>query len=163
TDGNKVDAGLGDRPNSVERDAAGRLELGAAGGHGDCLAKLLGRHVVEQDSIGAGFQRLSDLGGRVALDLDREAGRARAVDSLADRTDQPEMVVLDQDTVVEPETVIRTAPTADGVLLELAQAGRRLTGVEDDRACSVDRVDVAPGERRDPAEAADQVESESLA
>ena len=69
----------------VERDAAGGLELGPAGDERDGRAELVGRHVVEQDPVGARVERLRDLVERVALDLDREAGSPRAGDRFADR------------------------------------------------------------------------------
>ena len=135
----------------------------AAGGQRDGVAELVRRHVVEQDPVGAGVERLGDLVQRVALDLDGKTGRPRARDRLGDRAGDAQVVVLDQDAVVEAEAMVRAAAAADGVLLELAQARRRLAGVEDRRAGAVDRVDVAAGERGDAAEAAEQVEREPLA
>ena len=55
-----------------ERDAAGRLELGAAGGDLDGLAHLLGAHVVEQDPRRAAVEGLAHLRDRLGLDLDRQ-------------------------------------------------------------------------------------------
>ena len=51
----------------------------------------------------------------------------------------------------------------DGVLLEGAQAGRRLARVEDGGAGARDRVDVAARERGDPGKPADEVECQPLA
>ena len=48
----------------------------AAGDERDGLAQLGERHVVEQDRVDAGGERLADLVERLALDLDREVGRA---------------------------------------------------------------------------------------
>ena len=76
--GDEVDAGLGDGADRLERDAAGGLELRPPGGELDRTAQEHGRHVVEQDSVGAGGKRLADLVERVALDLDLEAGAGGA-------------------------------------------------------------------------------------
>ena len=65
--------------------------------------------------------------------------RERGLDAARDA----HVVVLDQDRVVETHAVVRAAAAADGVLLERAQAGRRLAGVEDRRAGAGDEVDVA--------------------
>ena len=55
----------------VERDAAGCLERGATGDQRHGPAQDIGRHVVEQDPVGAGGERLVELVERVDLDLDR--------------------------------------------------------------------------------------------
>ena len=73
------------------------------------------------------------------------------------------MVVLDEDPVVEAEAVVRATAAANGVLLERAQPGRRLPGVEDRRAGAFDRVDEAASERGDSGEAAEEVERRALA
>ncbi len=103
-------------------------------------------------------------GERLGLDLDRQAvSAADAPDGSRDAAGEAQVVVLDQDRVVEPDAVVRAAAAADGVLLERAQAGRRLARVEDRRAGALDRVDVAARQRRDAAEAAEQVERSALA
>jgi hypothetical protein len=56
------------------------------------------------------------------------------------------MVLLDQHPVVEAGTVVPAASAADGVLLERAQAGSRLAGVQDGRAGPVRELDEAAGE-----------------
>src|SRR4051812_22040311 len=50
SDADEIDAGLRDRAHGLERDAAARLELGAAGGQRHRLAERRVRHVVEQDA-----------------------------------------------------------------------------------------------------------------
>ena len=102
-----------------------------------------GRHVVEQDPVGAGGERLADLVERVALDLDRRsrqpAARSRST-AVRDSSGEAQVVVLDEDRVVEAQPVVRAAAAAHGVLLERAQAGRRLARVEEDRAGARDGV-----------------------
>ena len=122
-DGDEVDAGLGDRADGVERDAAGRLELGAAGDERDGARELGRRHVVEQDPVGAGVERLAHL-RRASRTRPRPAGRSPGRGATASAIDagEPQVVVLDQDAVVEAEAVVRAAAAADRVLLERAQA-----------------------------------------
>src|SRR5512137_86245 len=61
SDGDVVDAGLGDGPDAVEGHVAGGLEGDAAAHEVDRLAHGLDRHVVEHDHVGARGQRLADL------------------------------------------------------------------------------------------------------
>ena len=70
-DRNQIDAGLGDCAHGLERDAAGGFEDDAPGGAiTRARAHLVERHVVEQDRIGPGGQRLLDLRQRLAFDFD---------------------------------------------------------------------------------------------
>ena len=66
------------RADGVERDAARGLELRAAGDELDGLAHLGRGHVVEQDDVGAGVERLADVVERLRLDLDRQVRAGRA-------------------------------------------------------------------------------------
>ncbi len=82
-DGDLVDAGLGDRADGVEGDAAGGLEPGAPADERDRLAQLGEGHVVEEDRVDTGLERLADLVERLALDLDRQVGVAARTSSTA--------------------------------------------------------------------------------
>ncbi len=150
--------------NVGERDPARGLERHAAADDLDRPRDLVGAHVVEQDPVGAGLERLDDLFERLGLDLDRDRRVARArLDGGTDAPRDPQVVLLDQDRVVEPGAMVRAAAAANRVLLQ-----RRSPGV----VLRVSRI-VAPvpstrstyrdGERRDPAEAAEQVERHALA
>src|SRR6188508_1534150 len=119
-----VDAGLGDRADVLERDAARGLEASAAASERDRGSQLVGAHVVEQDRLGSRGERLRHLLERVALDLDREwRGSAQPLDRARDRARGPEVVVLDEDPVVEAETVVPTAARRDRMLLERTEPG----------------------------------------
>ena len=59
--------------------------------------------------------------------------------------------------------MVRAAARGDGVLLERAQARRRLARVEHGHASALDGVDVAPRERRDAGQPAEEVERDTLA
>ena len=103
-------------------------------GQGDRLVHRLEGHVVEHDHVGAGRQGLADLEEAGRLDLDPEPGAGLgtgAAHGLGDVADEVEVVVLDQDHVGQADAVVRAAPELHGVLLEEAQAGRRLARVED--------------------------------
>ena len=76
--GNPVDTGFRDGAHRGERDAARCFELGAARRDAHRFAHGLEGHVVEQDQIRAGGDRLVDLGEGVTLDLDHATGPARA-------------------------------------------------------------------------------------
>ena len=72
------------------------------------------------------------------------------------------MVVLHQHAVIHAHAVVRAAAAGDGVLLEDAQAGRRLARVEDERAPLLRRVDELPRERRRRAHPLHEVERRAL-
>ena len=81
-DADAVDAGVGDGADSLQIDAAGGFELGGrAGGVADLdgLAKLNGRHVVEQDDVGVFRQDFAELIERIDFDFDHRmwVGRSR--------------------------------------------------------------------------------------
>ena len=130
------------------------------------LGQLGDREVVEQDEIGAERQRLLELLERVDLDLDLgDVARrgARPLDRRADAAGEGDVVVLDQDRVVEAEAVVGAAADAHRVLLEGAQARRRLAGAGDARAVRRDRPRQVAGRGGDAAQAAEQVERHALA
>jgi hypothetical protein len=55
-----------------------------------------------------------------------------------------DVIFLDQDAVMEAETVVAAAAAGDGVFLRQAQAGQGLARVDDARAGAGDGVDVEP-------------------
>ena len=96
---------------------------------------------------------------RLGLDLETQPRRrlAEPRHGLGDAADEPQMVVLDEERLAEVEPVIGPAAAADGVLLEIAQAGRGLAGVQQRGTGAVQLGDAAGGQRCDPGEAAEQV------
>jgi hypothetical protein len=58
--------------------------------------------------------------------------------------------------------VVLASARAHGLLLELAEPGRGLAGVEDARAGALDRAHVPGGERRDAREPAQEVQRHTL-
>ena len=164
-DRDEVDAGLGDRADVVERDAARGLELGPPADERDRLARagpgvMLSSRIRSAPAASASSHLLE----RLALDLDLGAGVLQRSSTAAPiRPATRRWLSLIEDPVVEPEAVVPAASAAHRVLLERAQSGRRLARVEDLRAGAVDRVDVAAREGGDAREAAEQVERQALA
>ena len=129
-------------------------------------AQHLGAHVVEQDGVDAGCQRLFELVQRIDLDLDldhvADAGaRARSI-AAPDAARRGDMVVLDQNGVVEAEAVIDAAAGAHGVFLHRAQAGHRLAHADDARLVALHRLDQRRRGRGDAAEMAEEIERDAL-
>ena len=129
-----------------------------------CFCAPARSHVVEQDRVRAGGERLAAL-ARACRTPPRPANQPSAARSTAARiaAGEPEVVVLDQNPVVEPEAVVRSASAPDRVLLDCPQPGRRLSGVEDRRAGAGDGVHVAAGQRRYARQPAEQVQRQPLA
>ena len=111
-DRDAVHAGLGDRPDVLERDASRGLEqrpLAEARGEG---GELRDAAVVEEQRVRAGGERL--LGGGLGLDLHLEPevrgrGGARRLHRGADPARGGDVVVLDEERVVEPRAVVHAA------------------------------------------------------
>ena len=164
-DRDQVDSRLGDLPHVLKVDAAGGLELHAgAAARRDGLAKICGWHVVEQEPVGTGGERGDDLLEIPTLDLDREVGPCRpcGAHGLGETPGEGEVVLLDQDRVEEPETVIDATSCDDGLLLEAAQTRRGLSRIEDPRPGPGDCPDEARGQRRDTREVPEQIERRPL-
>ena len=53
-----------------------------------------------------------------------------------DATGEPNVIVLDEDGIEEPDPVIRRPASSDGVFLQHAKRGRRLARVEDRNAAA---------------------------
>ena len=86
---------------------------------------------MESASAGDG---LLEFGGGADFDLDDLAGLAAcesAVEDGGQAAAERDVVVLDEDSVLQVEAVVDAAAAADGVLIERAQAGDGLAGVED--------------------------------
>ena len=86
----------------------------------------------------------------------------RSVHGLPDAAADGDMIILDQDGIIEPETVHRTAAGLDGLEFEGAQARCRLAGVGDAGPSAGNRIDIAFGEGRDAAHPAEKIERDAF-
>ena len=133
---------------------------------GDGLSQLVRGHVVEQQPRHARVERRAHLVERRALHLDlhavRRALRIASRGRLTHPAGERGVVLLHEHGVVEPGAVARAAAGAHRLLLERAQAGRGLAGVEDPDACALDRPHVAGGERGHARQPAEEVERHPL-
>jgi len=151
-DGDEIDAGFGDGADGIEADAAGGLGEGTAGDQLHSGAELVGRHVVEEDDIGAGLSGEASLVKGVGLDFDAK-GREEFSGATNGSSDgigefggeSREVIVLDEYHVPETDAMVLSATAGDGVLLEKAPAGCGLPGIEDACAGTVYGFDEAVG------------------
>ena len=135
-----------------------------------CLTRLgdfLGGHVVEQDGVGVAGDGLLEFDGRADFDLDDLAGLAageRAGEDGGQAAAERDVVVLDEDSVLQVEAVVDAAAAADGVLIQRAQAGDGLAGVEDFGLGfgGGDGADEFVGEGGDAGHALHEVEDDAL-
>ena len=126
------------------------------------FALIVEREVVDQNTAGAGRQRLDRALRAFRLRLQQADWRVCAFSSTADdAARQPLVVVLDQHTVVEPLAVIRAAAAAHRVFLEIAKRRRRLARIEHGDAVARD-VHVASSLGRDAAQALEEIQRGAL-
>jgi hypothetical protein len=85
-------------------------------------------------------------------------GGLRALEHRADAAGDGDVVVLDQHGIVEAEAVVETAAAAHGVLLQGAQARRRLAGAANAHARARDAAHEFMRRRRHSGKMADEIE-----
>ena len=85
-----------------------------------------------------------------------------AVDGFVDASGKVDVVVLEQNHVEESDAMVASAANLDGLLLEHAQAGGGLAGVEHAGVGAFETLDVAVGGGGDAAHALHDVEHEAL-
>src|SRR5262249_60442009 len=101
---------------------------------GDGRGDLRHRHVVEENRIHPGGERLVDLRHGLALDFYAHQVMRAPTSSLDRRTNAAagdDVVVLDQNPVVETEAAVRPTNDGDRVLVEEPPARYRLSRVDD--------------------------------
>src|SRR5438067_10956839 len=137
TRGQVSDAGFRNCRRSLERDAAGCFDDEPAAHHRDGLAHGLQIEIVDEHDVGeSNVEYLFKLFKRVDFDLDLDEMPGGAFGALQHRrysASDGDVIVLDQDRVIEAETMIVAAAAAHGVLLQRAQSGRSLAGADDSR------------------------------
>ena len=163
---NVIHPRLGDNANPVQPYPARGLQNGATGHQPHAFAHEIGRHVVEQDDVGARVQRRLHLGQPVTFHFQHCAWRkeiARSFHCDGDvAIDRSQVVVLDEDRRGEVESVVHSAPGAHRILLQTAPARRRFPRVENLRPRSANRVDVAGREGGHPRHPLQKIEGNPL-
>ena len=161
--GDQIHPRLGHLPDPFQGHVSRRLAGDPPPDPADRRGHLRKAHVVEQDRIRAGGQRLIQLGQILHLDLDLQGvgnPLADPPDGRADPAGRRDVVVLDQDPVVEGEAVVEPAAHADGVLVEDPEPGSRLPGVEDFHRQPGDPIDIAPGRCGDSRHPLEEVQGD---
>ena len=104
---------------------------------GHRFAHLGEAHVVEQNHRRAGIERLFEFVECFDFDFDELAFPLRRGGHLfgsrhrrANAAGGEDMVFLDQDRVVKPDSMVAAAPALDGVFLRQTQAGQRLARID---------------------------------
>ena len=124
-------------------------------------------HIVEQHHVGqTGVEHLAQLLQRIDLDLDLNqmaSMRPRALQHGDDAAGDRDVIVLDQDRIIEPETVVEPAAAAHGIFLQRAQAGRGLAGTADPHFGAGGVADIIGGEGGDTGKPADKIQRGALA
>ena len=87
----------------------------------------------------------------------------RTVERLRNAAGGEDVVFLDQDGVVEPETVVVATAAGDGVFLGETQAGKGLAGIDDAAARAGDGVGEAAGLAGHAGEQLEKVEGRAFA
>src|SRR5689334_17811004 len=151
---NEVGAGCREFRNPLERDTAGDFDLRTATGPRDRLADVGGRHVVDEDRVGARDKCSIHLVEPFRFDLHRHARPMRPCPGYG-RTHaagEANVVVLDQDRVEQADAMVGGAAAAHGVLLQRPQGRRRLARVEnrDPTAAGVDETARSRRHAREP-------------
>ena len=122
--------------------------LAAFGAWGAVMPALARRGITPLALIGGGVPLALLLLGLIVL-LGQAAGAG-------------DVVLLEQDRAEAAQPMVAAAAGGDRALLQLAQARRRLAGVEDRRAGACDRRGEAGGEGGDAGEVAEEVQRRAL-
>ena len=162
----QVNAGRGDggQARGVRPDAARGLDDGGGRVRRESIPRwraAVGRHVIQQDHVGAALHRVAHLLLVLALHLDAQqmrGMRARPQDRRAHASRRRDMVILDQHAIIQPGAMVAPAAHAHRVLLQRAQPRRRLARIHDLRPCIPHRRDTARRQRGDAGEPPQEVE-----
>lgn len=162
-DGNEIHAGFSDATNRLKVHAAAGFEDDAVSPHRDRGAKFVVRHVIQQDNVNA-FQanKARDLIERVGFDFDSDF-RALLQNFLNGMLQRAvirrggKVVVLDEDLIIEADSMIRPAACEHGGFFEQAKAGSGFASVEQARGGSSNGICVSPSQRGDAGEALKEI------
>src|SRR5215469_3021818 len=162
----QIDPGLGNRPDRLEAYVARDFQPDPGPRLAPRAADFIDPHVVQEDRIGACAACLLYLLERLALDLNQKrvgSKSARALDRSRYRTCGRDVVVLDQNSAVEPEAVIVSAADPYRVFFQGAQPRVGLASVDDPRGGPCHRLDEPIGQRRYSGEQLNEIQRDPLA
>src|SRR5208283_5369836 len=167
-DRDEIDAGLGVGANVLQTNSAGAFQGNTRFYRRTALNRathLLGRHIVEQDGFGAVGESVLEFVEGTHFDFDGLRAPAilyRALQHGNDAACQRDVIVLDKNSVGKIEAVILPAAAAHRVLVDHAEAGSGLPGVEDAGLRAGDSLDEFARESRDAAHTLQKVENHAL-
>ena len=164
TNRDEVGAGRCDLRDPFERHAARYFDQRPSLRSPDSFADLIERHVVDKDGVRARCERLVYLIEPLGFDFDVHAGARgmHPVERGSDAAGEANVIFLDEHRVEQAETMVRRAARPHRVLLERAQPGRRLAGIEH-RDSPAGRVDELPRPRGDARQTLQEIERGPLA
>lgn len=161
SDGDEVGLGFGVGADGVEVDAAGEFGGGAAVNVADPFGGFRRGEVVEEEALCAAGESFVEFFARA--DFDFGGLGLDTFEGGADTTGGGDVIVLDEDGVVQAETVVGDTAGRGGLLFEQAETGSGLAGIEDADAGAFDSADIAGGEGGDAGEALEEVEGDAFA
>lgn len=187
-DGDEIGSGFGEGAEIGEIDAAGKLNRAARvefTGEANEASGFGWREVVQQEGIGAGGESFAELGFVANLDLhgqgrrrrrgegfvrDRFAGAAGqsenmfmgAAKGFGDAAGERDVVFLDEESVVQAETMIHSATQADRIFFKLAEQRQGFAGVADADGGSGDGFDETAGGGGDAGKMREEIQRGAL-
>ena len=136
-DRNPVDAGFSDGVNAFQTDVPRGFQHRPTGVERDGIAQHAQAEIVEQDHLGAGFQRACQFIQTFHFDLDETATLARLrshgarlLKHRSNAAGGENVVFLDQDGVPQGQTVAAATADANRVFLGQTQAGQGLARID---------------------------------
>lgn len=162
-DGNIVNPGFGDRPDGLKRHPARSFELDPAFILFDREAELIQAHIIQQQPVRPGLDRVLGLLERVAFDGDADGAGGdveipRGGDRRLDAANAGDVVILDQHPVIEPHAVVHRPAEAAGVFGQLAIAGNGFAGVEQAAFGMFDLAHIGAGQGGDARQMLQDIE-----
>jgi hypothetical protein len=158
-DGNVIDSGGGDPPDSFQRDAAARFELDVVPPQRESFPNLGRLHVVQKDNVDAvDLDESPRLLQIVGLHFDADvwlffAKPANLVGKPEKPSESGKVIVLYEDHIEQAGTVINATASDNRGLFQCAEPRGRFACVEYSGRMIANRVNELPGERCDAAKA----------
>ena len=165
TDGDDIHPAPGHRRHRLKGNTARGLYQGPVVYETDRLLHGSGVHIVKHDDIDTAGQALAYLLQGLGLNLNTQGmGNlpAQQGHGPGNRSAGLDMIILDQDTVGQAETMVITAADLHRVFFQEAQAGGGLAGIGDPHRTRLHLFDKAGGEGGNAGEALQEIERQPL-